>query len=486
MTSVDLPILQDVYKNGAEVGNNEQARIQYNGYIDEIGNAYIRPGLANIFLPGENINAAFSFLNNYVFCVFYGTKFSLFEQSPDTDVFNQIYTGNLYSLGIYPAVSFGNKKPIYANSSTEQFIATGKRIIRYTPPLTVSEITVANAPVKATHIAYLDGYLLACDSGAGQTFTWSNLNDALTWGAYNFAAVGGHGDNLLALHVVERQIFLISSNSTEIWENDGVSPLSRISGGFIEIGCVAPYSVVRIDDSLIWLSDKRYMVRAQGRKIEKISTPYDDDFSTINITDCYADRLDIFGRTFAVFQFPNAERTIVYEPSTQRWFEWGEWDSQNMKWLAFNYKDTFFSPLSGRQIIVNSRGNGLSYFKKDSFFDQVPETSTTTKNVPIRFLRRSGYIDHGSPEPKRSNSITFRLRRGAVTSSPVMTIRWRNNGKTEWSSERVINLGSIGQTEIIRKIHKLGSYDSRQYEISVTDATPFMIGSIKEDIDILS
>jgi hypothetical protein len=53
--------------------------------------------------------------------------------------------------------------------------------------------------------------------------------------------------------VDHREIWLFGNNTTEIWINIGDPdfPFQRIQGAFLEIGCAAPYSVAKADNSLI-------------------------------------------------------------------------------------------------------------------------------------------------------------------------------------------------------------------------------------------
>ena len=104
---------------------------------------------------------------------------------------------------------------------------------------------------------------------------------------------------------------------------------------------------------------------------------------------------------------------------------------------------------------------------------------------PIRTLRRTGFISHGTSALKTSNEIVFRLKRGqgnSDVSDPVMTLRWRNhNGK--WSHERQLSLGAVGDHYLEARTHRLGEYRYRQYEICHADATDFVLVDAQEDVE---
>lgn len=63
---------------------------------------------------------------------------------------------------------------------------------------------------------------------------------------------------------------------------------------------------------------------------------------------------------------------------------------------------------------------------------------------------------------------------------PKILIRWRNDGKSNWTNYREINLGDIGQTEIVKRICGLGQYRTRQYEIICTSGVPITISGFEE------
>jgi hypothetical protein len=487
MPTQPLPWFTDTLKNADEMMLGEQSFLQMNGYVDESGNAYIRPGFTPSLFTAREIYAAYPQVNARKFIVVESTLISQYQEN-DTDLLTLI-TSNSHS------VPLGSAKPIYATSGSEYYIATGARILRIVSDVNGTEITGANTPANATHVAWLDGYLLAIEGTSGQ-FTWSNLNDPTTWSAYNFATAGGSGDKTISLKVVERQIYLIGTKTTEIWENNGQDPFARVPGGYIEVGCSAKYSVVRDNDSLYWISDKRQIVKIRGRTVEKISTPYDKVFASIYIEDCIADSLNLFGRTFLIFQFPTSNRTIVYEPATNKWMEFGEWDSSALAWLVFNYKDAFYSSITGRQYLLTTRWNSICLFKENQYVDKtsistsgtgLPSLTTEYRSAPIKFLRRTGFIDHGTNDNKRSNTVSMRVKRGSLgTANSKLSVRWRNNNQGSFGSDRLIDLGGVGQTDFIRKLHGMGAYRARQYEIEMTDAVPFAIGNIQEDFTVLA
>src|SRR5690606_11052651 len=75
-----------------------------------------------------------------------------------------------------------------------------------------------------------------------------------TWGALDFASAEGNADDILAVDVFQRRLFLIGRVTTEVYYNTGESfPFNRLDGVFINYGCESSRSVAVGDKSIMWL-----------------------------------------------------------------------------------------------------------------------------------------------------------------------------------------------------------------------------------------
>jgi hypothetical protein len=63
-----------------------------------------------------------------------------------------------------------------------------------------------------------------------------------------------------------------------------------------------------------------------------------------------------------------------------------------------------------------------------------------------------------------------------------LLIRWRDNGRQEWSNYREIALGEIGETDMVRRIQGLGQYKTRQYEFVCSSNGPLTIAGIEAKV----
>jgi hypothetical protein len=472
MPTLPIPLFTRSYKNADENILVDDAAVQYNGFIDELEGLNIRPGEVLAVNTAKRNDGLFMWPDkNFIISVNEGSVI-LHTVSGETLV-------TAYSGG---SVTFSGNIVSFCNSGTNVFMAGGGKINYVNAVGTVTELADTDAPDNVTHVAFLDGYILAIN-GDGKLY-WSNIPTNTDWSSLDFASAEGNPDNTKSLHVVQRQIYILGTVSTEIWENDGTTPFSRIPGGLIEIGCAAKYSPIKRGNTLMWLSHTREFVQFTGTDVEFISSRYNKEIARFSeVSDCIGGLIHHEGQEFCVFHFPSEQRTLVYNPALEDWSEWGNWDSSGMRWLPYDFRSTAYDLNTGKTFIGKELAACIACLDSDSRVDLV--TAVTTR--PFKFLRRTGHIDNGTTKKKRVESLRFKAKRGTGISSgtPMLMLRYRNNSSNTWSNIREISLGDIGETEHIIKLHRLGIYESRQYEISATDNVPVILSNAEADITVL-
>lgn len=472
MPTVPIPLFTKVYKNVDESVLTEDAALQYNGFIDEKGGVNGRPGEVLAVNATRRIDGIFAWPETDLILSAEENKAVIRSISGET--LTTLYTSSL---------TFAPGNPVmFASDGFSVFMAGGGKLNYIGATGTLTELGDADAPTTVTHVIYLDGYIIAIDGT--NKFFWSDANLGGTWQALSFASAEANPDVIKAMHIVQRQIYFLGTVTTEIWENDGSSPFSRIPGGLIEVGCGAAYSVVRHDNSLMWLSHTRQFVRFSGLDVEFISSPYDKEIANfVVVSDCIGGFFHKDGQEFCLFTFPSEGRTLVYNPTLKDWSEWSRWDSSGMRWLPYDFRCSARDIRTGKTFVGKGTAKVISCLSSDSRVD-VTGASTTES---VKYLRRTGWIDNGMSKKKRLEELRFRAKRGTTdsTSAAVLMIRYRKNGTNNWSNLREINLGAVGQTNHHVKLKRLGIYESIQFEISVTDDTAVVLSGAEADITVL-
>jgi hypothetical protein len=482
MPTVKVPLFSPVYRNVDKTELNDKSYELIDGYLDELGYNVRRPGLALALDLGYGTNFPIEGL-------FWWPQKSLALALCNNIVFKLTYPGSTLTAANITTNGPGSQATptftvgVDSNVSAPVLyglMAAGGAIIQSngTGVVTSNFATLADAdaPTVVTHVDFIDGYVLAT-TGKGM-FQYADVNAPTTWSALSYATAMRNPDILKALKVFNRQIFLIGQVSTEIWENDGVSPFAPTPGGFLEYGTLSPNSVVASSNGLYWLDHNRHFVVFRGGTIDKVPTPYHkeiDDFS--DVTDCFGSKIDIRGRTFIMWQFPTEARTLVFNVTDNNWSEWSYWDSANNEYQHFLGKTYCYASEWGVHLMGSRVDSKIYTFSSDHLDDDGDE---------IRLKKVTGHIDYGTSARKRSNELRIKAKRGDGLSggSGTLMLRWNDDNKG-WSNEHELSLGSVGENETVIRFYPKGVYRTRQYEVTVTDAVNVIFGDAEEDLDIL-
>lgn len=479
MPILPVPIFNPVYRNIAEEQLSDESSLLVDGYLNERGGTVGRPGLESWLDIGLGSNATIQGLywwphKGCVIAVASGNIFKItFSNGAPTKT---DLTGDTLS---------STATPVFDTDGTYCFIAAGGRVVYTNGTASTAYLADGDAPTSVSHLAYLDDYLLVNNANTNQVH-FSSVSDSLSWAASDFFSAAGNADYVTAFHVFNREMYLFGPITTEIWENDGTSPFARVPGGFIQIGTIAPDSIVVTNKGLYFLDDRKHIRKLQGTNHEKVSTPYDKDISNFSqVTDCVGYQIELDGRPFILWQFPTEGKSLLYDfdppPDSKivgpNWAEWTYWNSGQMareRWIGNSY---CYAPNWGLHL-VGGRKNSLIY--------KMSPDVHTDNGEEIRTQRKTGHISYGTNRSKRCKKISLRLKRGENgASSPLLMLRWNDDNKG-WSNEHHISLGSAGDREIIKEVFARGIYRSRQYELTATDAVSVMFADAQEELDVLS
>jgi hypothetical protein len=357
-----------------------------------------------------------------------------------------------------------------SSNGPELFITSGSKGYLYTIATdTLSEITDPDFP-GASFGAQLDGFFIALEPNR-QRFWISGLYQGSTWDALDFASAEAAPDNAVAMIVDHRELWIFGTESAEGFYTSGNAdfPLSRIDGSFIEQGCVAAHSVAKLDNAIFWLaggSQGLGVVSRLQQSFERISTHAVETaiqgYTRVDdaIGYAYQDR----GHTFYVLTFPTANATWVYDVSTKLWHERGYWDITTFP-AAFKAQRARCHVHGHGKHLVGDRQNGKVYELRHDVY--------TDNGDMIRRIRRAPHL---SRENNRLVYSSFELHLEAGNalptgqgSDPKVMLRWSNDGGHNWSNEREIAAGQVGQYTWRARAYRLGSGMDRVFEIAVTD-----------------
>ncbi|MGI9158930.1 MAG: hypothetical protein ACR2K1_04175 [Saprospiraceae bacterium] len=250
-----------------------------------------------------------------------------------------------------------------ADNGTQIFIATNPTSYIYNSVINVlQQITDPDFPGAVT-VSYIDGYFVFNEPNSQKVWVTSLL-DGTSVDPLDFASAEGSPDGLVSLLVDHRELWLFGTNSVEVWYDSGDAdfPLTRIQGAFNEIGCIAAYSVAKLDNGLFWLgADARgrgIVYRANGYTGQRISTHAVEwqiqQYS--NLTNAIAYTYQQDGHAFYVLIFPSDNKTWVYDVATNSWHERAGFVNGEFVRHRSNCQMSF-----GNEIVVGDYQNGNIY-----------------------------------------------------------------------------------------------------------------------------
>jgi hypothetical protein len=398
-----------------------------------------------------------------------------------------------------------------ADNGTQIFIACNPLSYIYnTSTLVFAQITDVDFP-GAGSVGYLDGYFVFNEPNT-QKFWVTALLDGTSVDPLDFASAEGYPDDVVALIVDHREIFLFGNTSVEVWYDAGTPdfPLARIQGAFMEVGCEAAYSVAKLDNSVFWLgSDARgrgIVYRANGYTPARLSTNAVEYAiqSYGNITDAIGYTYQQDGHPFYVLIFPSAEATWVYDVSTQLWHERAGFENGLFVRHRSNCQMSF-----NDEVVVGDYEDGRIYaFDLDVYVDDTQTQKwlrswralATGQNNLKRTAHHSLQLDAETgvglsvtPDYDAENLITesgnYLMTEsgdyltttsyfGAPGYNPQVMLRWSDDAGHTWSNEHWNSMGKIGSygtRTIWRRLGMTEKIRDRVYEVSGTDPVKIAI-----------
>jgi len=223
----------------------------------------------------------------------------------------------------------GSSGPVsMSDNGTQLFIAcNGPSFIYNSLTLEFKQIDDPDFPGAVT-VGYLDGYFVFNEPNSQRLWVTSLL-DGTSIDPLDFASAEGSPDGLVSVLVDHREAWLFGTNSVEVWYDSGAAdfPLSPVQGAFNEVGCIAAFSVAKLDNGIFWLgADARgrgIVYRANGYTAQRVSTHAVEwqlqEYG--NMSDAIAYTYQQDGHAFYVLIFPSANTTWVYDVATSLWHE---------------------------------------------------------------------------------------------------------------------------------------------------------------------
>lgn len=348
------------------------------------------------------------------------------------------------------------------------------------------------------------------------------------WGASNllspissstsYSSKDGAPDNLVALIVDHREVYLMGEASSEVWVDVGAVPFpfQRIPGTSTQHGIGAEFSLARLGNSFAYVSrnnrGQAQIMQMNGYMPTRISNhAVENSITNKYIDDAIAWTYQLEGHEVYVVSFPTLELTWAYDSTTAMWHKWlytnsdgsysrhrgnccavfqgmvlvGDYANGSIYELdKLNYTD------NGQNVRRLRRAPHLVADLQRQYFDELqiqfqPGVGTTglTVGLTTNIYVNSPYIIYPNatftigPFETYVIGIQAAVNNNTTTTFPQAMLRWSNDGGSTWSKEYWVTIGQLGKYKNRAIWRRLGMARDRVFEVSITDPVNAVIVS---------
>lgn len=314
--------------------------------------------------------------------------------------------------------------------------------------------------------AFLDNYIVFVDDGSGRFFA-SDLADATSYDALDFATAEAYPDNLITLAVDHRQLVLIGERTTEIWYNSGATgfPFERIPGGIIEIGGLAKFGVAKQDNSVFWLASDRTFRRLNGGTPVRVSAHGVEekwrDYDRVDDAQCFA--YTSMGHLFVAVRFPSAQATWIYDATTNEWHE-------RESYLGLPWRAHAAVEWQGTTYVQDAITGSVGIVDGLTFTEWNDTLRCEWTYAGLWAGGRSQF--HAELEMSLETGVGLSSGQG---SEPYITLSYSNDGGRTYTSMPLKSIGRQGEYRTRIRWHRLGSAIHRTYKASFSEPVPLTV-----------
>jgi hypothetical protein len=330
---------------------------------------------------------------------------------------------------------------------------------------TLTAIANADFPTPSS-LTWQDGYFIVTKSSTGE-FYISTTYDPTAWDATDYATAESNPDNLLCCISDHGELWLFGAKSIEVWYNSGAAdfPFVRIQGVFIQEGLGAALSVAQIDNSLVWFTEHRRVVRADGYSPQIISTPHLEylfnSYEVVN--DAIGFGYVQEGHSFYVLIFPDQGKTWVFDAATQYWHERKSYTLGEPKRLS-RHRANCYAFFNGKHLIGDYANGKIYEWDMDVYSDAGEAIHRKRTAQVIHSDRKNIFFS--------KFEIDFEAGTGLITGQgkdPQAMLKWSDDSGHTWGNEHWSDIGKIGKYDVRAIWRRMGRSRNRVMSVSISD-----------------
>lgn len=325
---------------------------------------------------------------------------------------------------------------------------------------TLTEITDADYNDNSETVTYHDGYFITPKKDTAEFYlSDADVTNATNgWDALEFATAEKGPDDLVRVFDNNTDILLCGDETIEFWNNtgEGSPPYQRVTGGVIELGLAAKWSISKFAESSVVLlannsnQGEVSVIRIDGFQYVTISNP---EFATVingytTVSDASGFSYTKEGHNFYQLNFPTEGKSWLYDGATNIWSEltYGANEARHRAEMAVNFLNKMY---------VADYENGNVY-RLDS------EVYADNGEPIVREIVSKHIFDEKDLPISR---VWLDIESGVGLESgqgvnPQMVMQVSRDGGNSWGNEKFASMGKIGEYKKRLIWRRLGrSYD---------------------------
>lgn len=316
-------------------------------------------------------------------------------------------------------------------------------------------------------LTYMDGYFIVSRSQTGR-FYISALLDPTTWDPLDFSTADGDPDDLVCVHALNRDLWLLGKYSTEIWNNTGNAdfPFERVLGGYVNVGCRSARSVASSTNKVFWFDDDQRVRMGTGVQSEILSTMQIDYQISLLANDADVAQAAIGfyytmdGHEF--YQLTIGNETWCFDVTTGYWHKRasGTNDDRHPAQCYAWYHSTHL----------------VGHYSKGNIYEWDRDTYTNDGDMIRRI--RSAQTVHKEKKRIFHSQLVIDFEAGvgnADCADPQADLVYSDDDGHTWSSTRSVSIGVAADYEERAVWRRLGNARGRVYKVTIEDPVKTVI-----------
>ena len=318
--------------------------------------------------------------------------------------------------------------------------------------------------------AYLNGPEYVMDL---KSVIWGSAINSVSvpgdWDPLNFIRAQIEPDNGICM--AKQLVYAIAMKewSTEIFFDAGNavgSPLGPVEGSKVSFGCASADSVQSIDDILFWITTNRtasvQVGMMQQLSFRIISTKYIDKLlAEADLSTVFSWQLKLDGHNFYVITIKNANLTLAFDISENRWHQWTDANGNYFPIVSSTYD------AQGRHILQHET-NGRLYYASSDYFKDLTDPINVELVTPI--------FD-GNTHRYKANMMMKFIADQQIGST--LLVSKSDDDYQTWSNPRKVNLGSKDP-----RLSNNGSFVKRAYKFQHSQDCAMRLKAIEIQYDL--